>query len=212
MPRPVVFDLDGVLIDSEPLYERAMRAYASKLGRDDAADLYAVTLGRREADFVPDLAERLARPVEEVGAELERVTLPLFEELAPMPFAAEVVSSLRADGRRLAVATSSAAPFAHAALHRLGVDGLIDALVTGDEVDRGKPDPEIYLLAAERLGVDAADCLAIEDTAAGVAAARAAGMVCLAIPHALSPADGLGEADAIVDDLSGALAELRRRG
>jgi HAD superfamily hydrolase (TIGR01509 family) len=210
MPRPVVFDLDGVLIDSEPLYERAMRAYAAELGRDDDADLYAVTLGRREADFVPDLAERLALPIEQVGAELERVTLPLIEELAPMPFAAEVVSALRSDGRSLAVATSSTAPFAHAALHRIGVDGLIDALVTGDEVERGKPDPEIYLLAAERLGVGAAGCVAIEDTPAGVAAAQAAGMICLAIPHALSPADGLGEADAIVDDLSGALAELRR--
>ena len=127
-----------------------------------------------------------------------------------MPFAAEVVSALRSDGRSLAVATSSTAPFAHAALHRIGVDGLIDALVTGDEVERGKPDPEIYLLAAERLGVGAAGCVAIEDTPAGVAAAQAAGMICLAIPHALSPADGLGEADAIVDDLSGALAELRR--
>ena len=212
MPRPVVFDLDGVLIDSEPLYERAMRDYAAGLGRDDAGELYAVTLGRREVDFLPDVAASLRRDVEDVRLGLEQATLPLTAELQPMPFAVGAMSALHADGRRLAVATSSTAPFARAALERLGIGGLVRALATGDEVARGKPDPEIYLLAAERLGVEPADCIAVEDTPAGVAAAQGAGMTCVAIPHALSPAAGLGGADAIVGDLGEALAELRRRG
>ena len=208
MPRPVVFDLDGVLVDSEPLYERAMQAYAAELGREDAAELYDLTLGRREADFMPDVASRVGLAVDEVRHGLEQATLPLIAELEPMPFAAEAIATLRGEGRPVAVATSSTASFARAALREIE----LDALVTGDEVARGKPDPELYLLAAERLGVEPGGCIAIEDTPAGVAAARGARMTCIAIPHALSPAAGLGGADAIVGDLREALAEIRRRG
>jgi beta-phosphoglucomutase-like phosphatase (HAD superfamily) len=212
MPRAVVFDLDGVLVDSEPLYERALRAYVGALGRDDDAELYALTLGRREVDFVPELAERLGVEAAKVRLGLGAATTPLLGELRPMPRAAETVSSLHGEGRRIAVATSSAATFARAALGRVGVGELIDALATGDEVERGKPDPEIYLLAAERLSLDPSICVAIEDTPAGIAAAKAAGMTCIAVAHALSPAAGLGGADAIVDDLKAAAAEIRRRG
>lgn len=210
--RPVIFDLDGVLVDSEPLYELALRRFLGEPAHPEHDELFALTLGRREVDFVPELAARLGRAEDDVRLGLERAALPLIDELSPMPFAAEVVASLRADGRRVAVATSSAAPFAHAALHRLGIDALVEALVTGDEVEHGKPNPEIYLLAAERLDVDATTCIAVEDTPAGVDAAKAAGMTCIAIPHALSPAARLGEADAIAGDLDEALAELRRRG
>lgn len=212
MPRPVVFDLDGVLIDSEPLYESVMRAYVAGLGRDDVDELFALTLGRRERDFLPDLAAHLRLDAGEVRAGLAAATAPLLTELESMPFATEAIASLHADGRRIAVATSSTTRFAQAALQRLEVERMVEALVAGDQVARGKPDPEIYLLAAERLGVSPAACFAIEDTPAGVDAARTAGMTCIAVPHALSPAAGLGGADAIVEDLSAALSEIRRRG
>jgi sugar-phosphatase len=210
MSRPVVFDLDGVLVDSEPLYELAFARFMGEPRHPDHDELIALTLGRREADFVPELAERLHRSAEEIHEDLRSATLPLLNELAPMPFAAEVVSALRADPRPIAIATSSGAAFTHGALERLGIDALVDAVVTGDEVEWGKPDPAIYLVAAERLSVDPGVCVAIEDTPAGVAAARAAGMACIAIPHALSPPAGLAEADAIVRDLNAATSEVRR--
>ena len=127
-----------------------------------------------------------------------------------MPGAAEVVESLRADGRLLALATSSLAGFAARALDGLGLAGAFDAAVTGDEVGAGKPDPEIYALAASRLGVEPAACVAIEDTPAGVAAATAAGMTCIAVPHPLANRSGLAGAHVVADDLHTAAAEIRR--
>ena len=188
-----------------------MRDYAGGLDRDDAAGLYALTLGRREADFVPDLASRLDLPAEEVRSGLEQATLPLTADLSPMPFAAEVVSQLRADGRRIAVATSSSAPFARAALDRVGVGALVDVLVTGDEVERGKPDPEIYLLSAHRLGEDPAACVAIEDTPAGVAAAKAAGMACVGFPSTGRTRDDVADADHIISSLADLTPDTFRR-
>jgi len=210
VPGPVIFDLDGVLIDSEPLYELAFRSYLERIRREGNAELFAITLGRRQVDFLPELAERLGREPAELERGLEAALEPLLERLEPMPYAAETVRSLRGDGRSLALATSSTAEFAARALRRLELESLFDALVTGEEVERGKPDPAIYELAAERLGVHTRSCVAIEDTPAGVAAAKAAGMSCIAVPHGLSSRAVLGEADVIAADLRDAAAQVRR--
>ena len=208
--RPVVFDLDGVLIDSEPLYEQAFRAYVASVPSDEVTRLFALTIGRRDADFIPEIAARFGQEPADVAAGLAEALEPLLADLAPMPGAAEVVESLRADGRLLALATSSLAGFAARALDGLGLAGAFDAAVTGDEVGAGKPDPEIYALAASRLGVEPAACVAIEDTPAGVAAATAAGMTCIAVPHPLANRSGLAGADVVADDLHTAAAEIRR--
>lgn len=210
VPRPVIFDLDGVLIDSEPLYELSFLSYLDRIGRGNETDLFAITVGRRQADFLPELAARLGRDPAELARGLEGALEPLLERLAAMPFATESVSTLRAEGRRLGLATSSVSGFAGRALRLLGLETSFDAVVTGEEVESGKPDPAIYELAAARLDVDPHAAIAIEDTPAGVAAAKAAGMSCIAVPHGLSERDGLGEADALATDLRAATAEVRR--
>jgi mannitol-1-/sugar-/sorbitol-6-/2-deoxyglucose-6-phosphatase len=208
--RPVVFDLDGVLVDSEPLYERAFASFLKGVGRSDAADLFALTLGRREVDFLPALAARLELHEEDVRRELHRATGAVICDLRPMPFATEVFASLYADGRSLAIATSRLAPFAEQAMQQLRIESMVDALVSGEDVTEGKPDPSIYRLAASRIGAEPSACIAVEDTPAGVAAASAAGMTCIAIPHALSPRADLGDADVIADDLRAAATAVRR--
>jgi len=132
----VVFDLDGVLIDSEPLYERSFRAYLERIGRGEETALFAVTLGRRQADFLPDLADRLGREPAEIESGLAAALEPLLGRLEPMPYATETVLALRADGRALALATSSGAEFAARSLGDLGIETLFDAVVTGEEVAR----------------------------------------------------------------------------
>jgi len=208
-PGPVVFDLDGVLIDSEPLYELAFRAYLERIGRETDVGLFAMTLGRRQADFLPELAARLGRDGAELERGLEAALEPHLATLKPMPYAAETVAGLRKNGRPLALATSSVGDFARRVLNDLHIENFFDALVTGEEVARGKPDPSIYELAAARLGVEPRDCVAIEDTPTGVASAKAARMRCVAVPHALTSRSSLMEADLVVDDLRGAAAAVR---
>lgn len=210
VPAPVIFDLDGVLINSEPLYELSFRSYLKRIRRESEAELFAITLGRRPVDFLPELAARLDREPAEIERGLEAALEPLLERLEAMPYAAEAVAALRSDDRPLALATSSAAEFAARALRGLKIETLFDVLVTGEEVERGKPDPAIYELAAERLGVDPRSCVAIEDTPAGVTAAKASGMRCVAVPHGLSDRAGLAEADALTADLRAAAGEVRR--
>lgn len=206
----MIFDLDGVLVDSEPLYERAFGAYLDSRGRGDQAELFRITIGRRQADFLPELAVALGAEEDELARGLGAALDPLLDRIEPMPGAAEAVAALRADGRAVALATSSIAGFAAEMLRWLGIEGMFDARVTGEEVERGKPDPTIYLLAAARLGVEPGSCVAIEDAPAGVAAAKAAGMSCIAVPAAADDPTGLHEADALVTDLAAAVAEVRR--
>jgi HAD superfamily hydrolase (TIGR01509 family) len=207
--RPVIFDLDGVLVDSEPVYERAFVKFLGELGRGERSELFALTLGRREVDFVPALAKRLGIAEPDVKRGLERAMAGMIGGLRPMPFATEVIGSLHAEGRRLAVATSSLARFAAEALKGLEVESMLDAVVSGEEVRLGKPSPEIYQLAASRIGADPGRCIAIEDTPAGIAAATGAGMTCIAVPHALSPRNGLAGADILATDLRAAASAIR---
>jgi HAD superfamily hydrolase (TIGR01509 family) len=209
-PRPVIFDLDGVLVDSEPLYERAFRAYLDSCGQSEDAALFSVTLGRRRMDFLGELAAHLGHDEGDLARGLDAAEAGFERLVEPMPGGADAVVALRADGRPLALATSSGAEFAAKILLRLGIREHFDAVITGEEVERGKPDPAIYRLAAGRLGVAAESCIAIEDTPVGVASAKAAGMSCVAVPHGLSEAAGLGQADVIADDLSAAVGAARR--
>jgi HAD superfamily hydrolase (TIGR01509 family) len=211
MPRPVVFDMDGVLVDSEPLYEAAFRAYMESVGRPELGELFSITLGRRPAEFVPDLAEPLGRSPAEIYAGLASVADTMMEaELVAMPHARAAVERVAAGGRRLGLASSSSRAFIERVLRTLGISGRFSAVVSGDDVARGKPDPEIYRLAASQLDVAPQRCVAVEDTRTGVSAAAAAGMTVIAVPNRHTAAAELGQADAIVADLDEAAALILR--
>src|SRR6266516_4944562 len=142
----------------------------------------------------------------EIAAEFFTKRVGLF------PSTRAVLAELRQMNLRLAVATSSVSASARPFLNRHGSTAFFDVIVTGEEIERGKPSPDIYLSAAEKLGVTADACLVIEDALSGIAAAKAAGMRVAAIPDTrfVDPHDYEKEADYVLDDLSGIPALICR--
>lgn len=207
--RPVIFDLDGVLVDSETVNRLAFDDYLGTLGIAPSARLFAITLGRRPVDFGAELGAALDHDAATVLTGLRAATEARLREsaLEPMPGAGAALAAIAAGGRPVGLASSSERAFVEHALRTLGFADRFAALATGDEVAAGKPDPSLYLLAARRLGVEPRVCVAIEDSRAGAAAARAAGMFCVAVPSGLGEDPRPEEADAVVGDL-GAAADL----
>jgi HAD superfamily hydrolase (TIGR01509 family) len=204
--RHVVFDLDGVLVDSEPTHERANVEYLAGLGVTLDPALAAAMLGRRVRDLTDAVAAQAGVPPEEVFAGREAVFWRLLEQAPPppMPGLRPALARLAAAGLRLAVASSGTRAYVAHVLDRLGVADAFAAVVSGEEVVVGKPDPGVYLLAAERLGADPAACVAVEDAPHGIAAARAAGMRVVAVRGAHTEALDLSQADELVADLEAA--------
>lgn len=212
----VVFDLDGLLVDSEPLQIAAWQTVLARYGTqlDDALlhDLF----GLRLTDSARLVTARLSLPLapEDVLAEREAVFLDMIAgQLRPMPGALQLVSELTAREVPLALATSGRRNYVERAVREIGLDGAFHVQVTAEDVERGKPAPDCYLLAAAKLGLPPARCLALEDAPLGIQAAKAAGLRCLAVPNAYTRGlTGLDRADAILGSLSEVLPWLEARG
>jgi len=206
LARQVVFDLDGVIADSEPLHERANDLYMERAGAVLDEDLRDEMMGRRVRDLTDVLAARLGQPPDQVFAEREAIFWELLEGegVQSMPGLDKAVARLEDAGLRLAVVSSGTSAYVEFVLRWLQVRPAFQVVVSGEEVRRGKPDPEGYLLAASLLHADPADCVALEDTFHGVAAARAAGMRAVAIPNPLTAGMDFSAADAVVADLEAA--------
>jgi HAD superfamily hydrolase (TIGR01509 family) len=174
----VIFDLDGVLVDSEPVHWRASQRLFAPHELPEAE--YARFIGVAVEPYMLWARERFAldEPVELLAERYAAAVTTELEAggLIALDGARALIEAARARGLRVALASQSIAVWVGATLRATGLDGLFDAVVTGDEVERGKPAPDVYLLAAERLGVAPARCLAIEDSPAGVQSAAAAGM------------------------------------
>ena len=178
MISAVVFDCDGVLVDSEPLADAiwaevlAARGYHATEADGDACR------GRTEPATYEYFAERAdLLPYEEHMAALDALRVPRFEaELEPFPDTANTVRALAARGIPMAVASSSRRQALDRKLEIVGLDRYFDVVVGGDEVNAGKPAPDVFLEAALRLDVDPASCLVVEDSEHGAAAGVAAGM------------------------------------
>ncbi|WP_298992491.1 HAD-IA family hydrolase [uncultured Pseudokineococcus sp.] len=188
----VLFDMDGTLIDSTPSVERCWTRWAGEMGVDPARLLGWHGVPARAIVAALVAPERVAEGV----ALIDRLEVEDTAGILPLPGAAEALGLLPAG--RAAVATSCTRPLALARIAEAAL-AVPEVVVTADDVERGKPDPEPFLLAAERLGVDPARCLVVEDAPAGLAAARAAGCATLAVTTT-TPADAL-DADVVVPDL-----------
>lgn len=182
--KAVIFDLDGVLVDSEPAHVRGLSAVLAGHGHELTPEIYASLLGVAPYETWDRLAEQLALtgdPQEFLRRYVASVEEALRTPLAPKPGVVDLIERLRRARVRLAVASMGAASWVIATLEGLGLDGAFDAVVTSDDVRRGKPHPDVFLMAAERLNVAPADCLVIEDAPRGIEAARRAGMRALAV-------------------------------
>jgi HAD superfamily hydrolase (TIGR01509 family) len=205
--KQVVFDLDGVMVDSEPVHERANAEYLSRFGVSPDQELLDDMMGRRVRELTDALAGRLGLDPERAFADREAIFWRLLDQgLEPMPGLHAAVERLAGAGLPMAVASSGTRAYVDHVLERLRLRAAFAAVVSGEDVRHGKPDPEIYLLAAERLRADPADCVAIEDTTHGIAAAHGAGMRAVAVTHPMNATLDLSAADAVVADLTAAAA------
>lgn len=186
-PSAVIFDMDGVLIDSEPIHFEAIHQILADHGVTSMSEHDAAFFGCTALEVFATLRRRFGLKPEAsaLAAEwIERVVRLLSRPLTPMAGVPDVLYRLRDRGLRLALASGSAPPIVAATLAGLGLAGTFEFVVSADEVERGKPQPDIFLETARRLGIVPSACLVVEDSTNGLAAALAAGMACAAVPCA----------------------------
>jgi pseudouridine-5'-monophosphatase len=208
-PRPiraVLFDMDGILLDTERIYTEVTQEYVGQWGKTFDWSIKANMVGRPAIDAATYLVEALDLPVapEDYLRDRESHLLERMADAQPMPGAEELVRALRSAGVPITVATSSNRTFfARKTAHNPWFS-LFNAIITGDDerIGRGKPAPDIFLLAADAVGIPAGDCLVVEDSPAGIAAGNAAGAQTLAVPFPGMDHDKLSEADHLIASLT----------
>jgi HAD superfamily hydrolase (TIGR01509 family) len=202
--RAVVFDLDGLMFDTEALFFRACSEVLEARGKRFTAEIMRSLIGRRAVEVAGWLKELAGvdEPPEVILAEVkERFAAEVDSAVHPTPGLISLLDRLGRLRLPSAVATSSGRSYADRLLHRHGLAHRFAFVLGSEDVTRGKPDPQIYRLAAERFGLPPGELLVLEDSPAGVEAGRGAGAVVVGVPHEHSPAEALQLADLIVPRL-----------
>ncbi len=201
----VIFDMDGVLADTAEAHYQSWQVVAAEYGTRIGRDLFHETFGRPNHQVIPHL---IGREVDEDELRaVDRMKEEAFRRIAadsiePVPGVVELIRDLRSAGYRVGLGSSGPRENIEAILSALGVRQDFEAVVSGWDVQQGKPAPDVFLMVAERLGVPAGNCLVVEDVAAGIRAAQAAGMPCVALTTTHGP-EQLTEADLVLEDLRG---------
>ncbi|MBU0530182.1 MAG: HAD family phosphatase [Candidatus Aenigmatarchaeota archaeon] len=185
MIRAVIFDMDGVVSDTQDIHARAEAEILNRHGVDITPEEINKTFaGRRPSEFFQQLFDEngIDGDAAHVAAEKWDKVIQLAEEsVDPMPGAVQLITELAENGFKLAVASSSNTEFVRLVLSKLDLLDKFQAVVTGDDVKKGKPDPEPFLLAASRIGVKPEEAVVIEDGVSGMIAAKAGGMKCVGL-------------------------------
>jgi beta-phosphoglucomutase-like phosphatase (HAD superfamily) len=188
----VIFDLDGVIVDSEPVWERVRREYVGAHGGAWQADSQRRLMGMSTDEWSRYLSAelRVDRGPQQVAADVVARMASAYTE--GVPLIAGAVGAVRRLGERwpLGLASSSPQSLIKTALDAAGLGEAFAAVVSTEDVAAGKPAPDVYLAVADRLGVDPRHCVAIEDSSNGVRSAADAGMAVVAVPQAAYPLDG----------------------
>jgi HAD superfamily hydrolase (TIGR01509 family) len=203
--RAVVFDFDGLVIDTEgPVYQGWVEVYA-EYGQHLPVDFWSTIIGRGQTyfDAIADLERRVGRPLdrEAVQARWRRRARELVAGLQTRPGVREWHAEALARGVKLGVASSSSRTWVTGHLERLGLDGW-HCVRCRDDVERAKPAPDVYLAALSCLGVAATEAVALEDSATGVEAAKAAGLHCVAVPGPMTSNHDFSRADLLLASLA----------
>ena len=198
----VIFDMDGVLVDSYAAHLESWQRLADELGAAISEGQFAATFGRTSREIIRELfAVTESEAVARYDARKEALYRDIIRGRIPvMAGAIGLVTALHTAGFRLAVGSSGPPENIVLVCEDCGLDSMLAGRVSGVDVTRGKPDPEVFLLAAERIGVVPANCVVLEDAPAGVEAAVRAGMRCIALAGTVGP-ERLGQADLVVERL-----------
>ncbi len=215
MIRAIVFDFDGLILDTEePVYRSWLEVYQAH-GEELPFERWVEIVGSTTAVFHPQhhLEERLGRPLpqEVLDRRIARRTEMIMAN-ALLPGVVQQVDAARAMGLKLGVASSSTGEWVTGHLSRLGILDRFDCVRCRDDVAKAKPDPDLYIAVLECLGVLAEEAFAIEDSPHGVTAAKGAGLRCVAIPNTITASLDLSHADVVLGSLADvSLDELIRR-
>lgn len=204
--RAVIFDLDGVIIDSEEVWEEVRRGYAAEYGREFLPDTQDRMMGMSTGEWSRHLAEEVGIPrtPEQVAADvLDRMAERYRADLPLIPGSVDAVRRLGARFT-LGLASSSARILIDQVLATAGLTDAFAVTLSTEEVPRGKPAPDVYLAAADKLSLRPEDCAAVEDSSNGLRSVAAAGMALIAVPHGVYPpaADALAQARLVIANLS----------
>ncbi|OGF44828.1 MAG: hypothetical protein A2231_12605 [Candidatus Firestonebacteria bacterium RIFOXYA2_FULL_40_8] len=185
----VIFDMDGVLTDSEPLINEAAITALKEYGVSAKEEDFLPFVGAGDEKYIAGVAEKYGLKYK---SEMKARMYELYFELLPkkiksFPGVKELLSALKKAGKKIAVASSADRIKVEANLNGIGLAlSVFDQVVTGDDITRKKPDPEIFLIAAKKLNIPPEKCCVIEDAVNGVEASKAAGMKCIAITNSFS--------------------------
>lgn len=212
MKRGAIFDMDGTLLDTERLYSLGWVEVAADFGKEKQPDLSwrACGLGNDQCvalvkEYYPDLdgQEYVRHVVEFVKKKIEK-------ELSLMPGVPEVLRFFEEQGIRMAVASSTETDIVEANLRRTDIRRYFQAVVGGDQVTNGKPAPDIFLRAADLLGIPAGDCYVFEDSPNGIRAAAAAGCAAVMVPDQIRPTEEIRDLSAdVCENMADVLKKLR---
>lgn len=206
MIKAVIFDHDGVIADTEPIHFRADNAILARYGLSISAEANDSLVGistkksweiLREMFKIPEAAEWLA---EEKTNEAARIIAN--DGIAPNKGLLQLLEQLKRKGYALAIASGQYRRIIDAVLAKLKIGAYFSTVVSAEDTTFGKPNPEVFLTAAKRLGAKPAECVVIEDSESGVTAAKAAGMACVALKTQATASHDVSKADVIIGSLS----------
>lgn len=216
MITTVIFDMDGVIVDTEPVHYYAYRQHFSQLGIDVPDEMYATFTGNSTKNVYQRLKEAftLTDEVEGLVGQKRQIFNDAFdskEDLDLLPGVGTLIEDLHNNGFQLILASSSAKVTIERVFRRFGLHKYFTHIVSGEDFPRSKPDPAIFEKAAALSGVPKSECIVIEDSTAGVRAAKAAGLNCIGYKSDHSILQELAEADMIVSDFASLSAEKIKR-
>lgn len=192
MDRLVIFDMDGLMVDTETVSYRAWHEVMKEIGIDFTRKEFDLTLGKNNRDIAGIIKGIYGEGVQVDELFLKKIDLAqrmIEERLDPMPGLFELFDYLDENGYRKVVATSSHFTRAEFIVEKLGLTGRIDGMITGDKISKGKPDPEIFLKAADIAGAKYENSIVLEDSRSGLQGAVSAGMRCIFVPDFTLPDD-----------------------
>jgi beta-phosphoglucomutase len=180
-----IFDWDGVVVDSSAAHKQSWEMLAGERGLTLPPNHFSRSFGRKNQVIIPEIYQWSTDPeeIEELGRRKEALYREILKEtgLDPLPGALELFSALKTAGIPMAVGTSTPRENVETVIGLIGAEGFFDVIIAAEDVDRGKPDPEVFLKGADGIGVEPGDCVVFEDAAYGIEAALQGGMKAVAL-------------------------------
>jgi len=204
MIKAVIFDMDGVMIDSEPLWEKTEKIMMARKGLvyNPAYREKIVGLGQKESAILLKETFSLSEDIEDIIDQRISVLLDVYDrELSLVRGLTELLDSVSKSTLKVALASSSPIRVINFVLEKFTLIEYFNPVISGDFVEQGKPNPDIYLHTADKMGLSPGECVVIEDSINGVISAKKAGMYCIAVPDKRLDPDGFIKADIIMSNL-----------